>query len=84
MITGAQIRMARGHLRWTVRDLHQKSGVGESTIKRMEEADGFPNSRGNNLETIRKVLENAGIRFIGDNEASLDGGPGVRLTKDDK
>lgn len=83
MITGAQIRMARGYLRWTVRDLHEKSGVGESTIKRMEEADGLPNARGNNLEAVRNAFEEAGIRFIGDREASLEGGPGVRLTKGD-
>lgn len=79
MITGAQIRMARGHLRWTVKELHRRSGVGESTIKRMEEVDGVPNARGSNLEAIRSVFEAAGIRLIGDKEASLEGGPGVRL-----
>ena len=81
MLTGAQIRMARGHLKWSVRDLHKKSGVGVSTIQRMEEVDGVPNAHGRNLEVIKNTLEAAGVRFIGDKEASLDGGPGVRLTK---
>ena len=73
--------MARGHLKWSVQDLHKKSGVGTSTIKRMEKDDGVPNAQGKNLELIQKTLEAAGVRFIGDKEASLDGGPGVRLTK---
>ena len=79
MITGAQIRMGRGYLKWSVKDLHEKSGVGVSTIQRMEEVDDVPNAHGRNLDIIKKTLEAEGIRFIGDKEASLDGGPGVRL-----
>ncbi|MEM9618073.1 MAG: XRE family transcriptional regulator [Pseudomonadota bacterium] len=73
--------MARGHLRWSVKDLHEKSGVSISTIKRMEEVDGVSNARGSSMEAVRKTLEAEGIRFVGDKEASLAGGPGVRLEK---
>ncbi len=62
-------------------ELHEKSGVGTSTIKRMEEVDGVSNARGGSMEAVRKTFEAEGIRFVGDKEASLDGGPGVRLEK---
>jgi len=75
MILGLQIRMARGHLRWSVKELASKAGVAESTIKRMESADGFPEARGANIDAVHKVLLNAGIQFIPEN----GGGAGVRL-----
>ena len=75
MITGAQIRMARGYLRWSVKELAEKAGVAESTIKRMEHDDGFPLARGPNILAVYKALRNAGIVFITEN----GGGPGVRL-----
>ena len=56
MILGSQIRMARGYLRWSVKDLAQKAGVAESTIKRMELIDGFPDARGSNIGAVHKVL----------------------------
>ena len=77
MISGAQIRMARGYLRWTVKDLAEKAGVAESTIKRMEAIDGFPAARSGNIEAVHKALVAAGITFIAEN----GGGAGVRLTK---
>jgi hypothetical protein len=34
MITGVQIRAARAALRWTIKELAEKSGLGLRTIKR--------------------------------------------------
>ena len=75
MLTGAQMRMARGYLRWSVKDLADASGVSGTTIKRMEETDGVPKSLAGNLSSIQRAFEAAGVQFIPQN----GGGPGVRL-----
>jgi len=77
MITGAQIRMARGYLRWSAKELAEKAGVAESTIKRMEQDEGFPIARGSNIEAVYKTLTSAGIVLIPEN----GGGVGMRLKK---
>jgi transcriptional regulator with XRE-family HTH domain len=77
MITGAQIRMARGYLRWSAKELADKAGVAESTIKRMEQDEGFPIARGSNIEAVYKTLTGAGIVLVPEN----GGGVGVRLRK---
>jgi transcriptional regulator with XRE-family HTH domain len=77
MITGAQIRMARGYLRWSAKELADKAGVAESTIKRMEQDEGFPIARGSNIEAVYKTLTAAGIILVPEN----GGGVGVRLRK---
>jgi transcriptional regulator with XRE-family HTH domain len=77
MITGAQIRMARGYLRWSAKELADKAGVAESTIKRMEQDEGFPIARGANIEAVYKALIFAGIALVPEN----GGGVGVRLAK---
>jgi transcriptional regulator with XRE-family HTH domain len=75
MITGAQIRMARGYLRWSAKQLADKAGVAESTIKRMEQDEGFPIARGANIEAVYRTLTEAGIELLDEN----GGGVGVRL-----
>ena len=75
MITAEQIRAARALLRWSAQDLADRSGIGFRTIQRFESERGIPASRSKNLVTIRKVLEEAGIIFIDEDEL----GPGVRL-----
>ena len=77
MLTGAQIRMARGYAKLSVKGLADSSGVAESTIKRMEAIDGVPQSSGANLAKVQHALEAAGVQFIPEN----GGGPGVRLKK---
>jgi transcriptional regulator with XRE-family HTH domain len=77
MITGAQLRMARGYLRWSAKQLADKAGVAESTIKRMEQDDGFPIARGANIEAVYKTLADAGIILVPEN----GGGVGIRLRK---
>ena len=52
MLTGSQMRMARGYLRWSVKELAEASGVSGTTIKRMEDGDGVPKSISDNLIAI--------------------------------
>lgn len=64
MITSGQIRMARAFLRWSIEDLAKKSGVGASTIKRMETFDGVPSARVENLQAVRDTFIASGkIKF---------------------
>jgi len=69
--------MARGFLKWSVKDLAERSGVAESTIKRMEIVDGEPSARSENMEAVFRVLRAAGIIFVPEN----GDGAGVRLRK---
>lgn len=78
MITGAQIRMARGHLNWSAQELAKRAGIGLSTVQRMESVDGSPPSTVTNLQSVQGILESAGIIFIDANDIE---GPGVRLKK---
>lgn len=74
MLTGAQVRAARGFLKWTVADLAKASGVGISTIQRIESDDGFPAARGGNIEAVHAALIEAGITFLPEDSQ----GQGVR------
>ena len=75
VLTGAQVRMARGYLRWSVAELASKSGVGASTVKRAEAEEGPPPVNTPNLAAIQRALEDGGVEFIPEN----GGGAGVRL-----
>ena len=75
LITTPQIRAARALLRWSANDLSDRSGVGISTIKRLEVMDGVPAINISTMVAIQSALENAGVEFIG----SPDDRPGVRL-----
>lgn len=77
MITGLQIRAARGALGWSATELAEKAGVSLRTIARFEEIDGIPPSRTNTLVDVTKALEAAGVEFIG----TPEDGPGVRLRR---
>jgi len=74
LITSDQIRAARALLRWSGKDLAEKTGLGFSTLMRLEVLDGVPSAQAKTLETIQKALENAGVEFIGTPEQ----GAGVR------
>ena len=76
MIKPEQIRMARGALAWTVRDLAKQSGVSANTVSRLENQEG---GYAKTIERIQETLEEAGVIFIPSDE---NGGPGVRLKKD--
>nr|WP_091524582.1 transcriptional regulator [Aquamicrobium aerolatum] len=75
IITSAQMRAARGLLRWSADDLAKASKVGVATIRRAEATDDEPKTTGANLAAIRTALEAAGVVFIDQN----GNGPGVRL-----
>ncbi len=77
MITSDQIRAARALLSWSGKDLAEKTGLGFSTLMRLEVLEGVPSAQAKTLETIQKVFESAGVEFIG----SPEDGPGVRLRK---
>ena len=66
-------------LDWSRSDLAEKSGVGFSSMMRLESADGVPGAQFKTLEAIKRTFELAGIEFIG----TPENGAGVRWkTKD--
>jgi transcriptional regulator with XRE-family HTH domain len=71
-VTSAQIRAARGLLKWTVRDLADKSGVHRNTITKME-ADQA--KHGPTIAAVVRALEAAGVEFTNGDA------PGVKLRK---
>ena len=75
LITTSQIRAARALIRWSANELSVKSGVGISTIKRLEVMSGVPTVNVSTMIAIQTALEDAGVEFIG----SPDDRPGVRL-----
>jgi len=67
MITGLQVRMARSGLKWSGQRLADGSGVGLSTVKRLEQEDGYPSVRIQNLQAIEKAFIDTGrVRFEGE------------------
>lgn len=67
--------MARNALRWSVKDLADRSDVSTSTITRAETVDGVPKTTRANLMALKDTLEAAGIEFVG----TPDDAPGIRL-----
>jgi transcriptional regulator with XRE-family HTH domain len=65
LITSAQIRAARGLLNWSRRELAEKSGVGFSSLLRLESFDGIPSSNVKTLEALKTAFEEAGVEFTG-------------------
>lgn len=73
-ITGAQIRAARGLLRWSVMDLAHAAGISRATIRRLEELDGASSQNDSTLPAIEAALSKAGVEFF----FPEAGKPGVR------
>jgi transcriptional regulator with XRE-family HTH domain len=73
MITAAQIRAARGLLKWTQAALAAKSGLSVVTLNMIESETVQP--RKGSLAAIRQALEGGGVEFIGTGA----GGTGVRF-----
>ena len=74
-LTGAQVRMARAFLRWSVTDLATKANVGISTVQRIEAAedpavrddlDWRASARRESIQAILETLIHAGITFLPD------------------
>jgi transcriptional regulator with XRE-family HTH domain len=77
MISASQSRMARAALNLGVREVAVAAGVSTNTITRLERGEELlPRT----VAAIRAVFEARGVIFIDDSE-SIDGGPGVRLTR---
>jgi ribosome-binding protein aMBF1 (putative translation factor) len=76
-LTSAQIRAARGLIRWSAEDLAREAALGVATIKRAEGAENETSMTVANDLAVRRALEGAGVEFIDEN----GGGPGVRLQK---
>ena len=75
LISGAQIRMARGLLKWSVSDLSQKANIGTTTIKRLELVDGSTNA---NIATVQAAhdafVDTGKVRFEGEEGVFIVGG----------
>lgn len=75
MLTGAQIRAARGLLNLSVAELCELTGLAINTVRRAEASNGPAKVTAGNLKLIQSTLEGRGVIFI----AADDLGPGVRL-----
>ncbi len=62
MISPAQIRAARGLLRWTQATLAHRAAISIVTLNMIENEAVRP--RGNTLSAIQAALESAGVKFI--------------------
>jgi transcriptional regulator with XRE-family HTH domain len=78
MLYASQIRAARALLGWRQDDLAKGAGVGMATVQRLEKAQGIAIGNYATVLRIQAALEQAGIRFIEDDDS---GGIGVRLQK---
>jgi transcriptional regulator with XRE-family HTH domain len=74
MIAAAQIRAARGLLKWTQALLASKSGLSIVTLNMIESETVQP--RRGSLAAIKMALESGGVEFLGQD----DGGLGVRFS----
>ena len=79
MITAAQLRAARALLGIDQRRLAELAGVSLPTIQRMEGSDGTVRGVVGTLMKVVEALESSGIELIGDGQASVGQGRGVRL-----
>jgi transcriptional regulator with XRE-family HTH domain len=77
LITSDQIRAARALLRWSGKDLAERSGIGFSTLMKMESDPGVPNSNFKTFDALKKAFEEAGVEFTG----TPDSQAGVRWRK---
>jgi transcriptional regulator with XRE-family HTH domain len=79
LTTGSQLAAARTLIGMDQREVAKAAGLSATTIRNMEAARGRPiGGRPHNVQAVQRVLEEAGILFLGE-EAS--GGVGVRMRK---
>jgi transcriptional regulator with XRE-family HTH domain len=68
--------MARAALGLSIIDLGKAAGVRAATVSNFESGgDAYAST----IAKLRSALEDRGVVFVGDGEASLTGGAGVRL-----
>ena len=78
MINALQVRAARALLDISQTELSHLAGVGVATIKKFERSTEELRVTVQILLRVQRVLESAGIIFIGPDK---EGGPGVRLNR---
>jgi PAS domain S-box-containing protein len=73
ILTGAQIRAARGILNWSVRDLADRTGLAAGVVRRLEATDGVNKNATEALTLIRDSLSAGGVEFfvLPDGEAGV-------------
>jgi transcriptional regulator with XRE-family HTH domain len=79
VLTGSQLRAARGLLNLSVAELAERTGLAVNTIRRAEATNGAAPITAANLTLLANVLEDAGVIFIAADQL----GPGVRLKSPD-
>ena len=79
VITAAQMRAARALAGIDQKTLAERAGVSLPTIQRMEASDGVVRGVVDTLVKVIHALEMSGVELIADNQASAEGGRGVRL-----
>jgi transcriptional regulator with XRE-family HTH domain len=80
MITGAQVRAARGLLGCTMRELAHRAVVSIAMVDFVEETQGPSSGSFAHLAAIQAILEAAGIEFVetSPNENRLQSGNGTQ------
>ena len=74
-VTGAQLRSARGALKWSVRDLSTKANISTAVLRRLEQFDGQISGSRDAAAAAKTALQEAGAEFL----TFSRGKPGVRL-----
>jgi PAS domain-containing protein len=64
LITGAQIRAARGILNWSVRSLADRAGLSPGVVRRIEEQDGITKNADDAVMLIKDALSAGGVEFF--------------------
>ncbi|MBS0248885.1 MAG: PAS domain-containing protein [Proteobacteria bacterium] len=64
MLTGVQIRAARGILNWSVKELADRTGLSTGALRRIEAHDGYNRAAGQALLLIKDALSAAGVDFF--------------------
>jgi hypothetical protein len=77
-LTSAQMRAARGLIRWSAEDLARETALSVTTIRRAELTDEETSMTAANDLAVRRALEGADVIFI---DEDGEAGPGVRLRK---
>ncbi len=79
-ITGRQIAAARALVGMGQVELAALAKISAPTLRRMEASLSRAEGMKNNVAAVVAALEQAGVKFIDDNQTSAAGGPGVRLS----
>jgi transcriptional regulator with XRE-family HTH domain len=78
VITGRQIKAARGLLGWSLKKLARETKLAFSTVQRADAAKGVPRIASQSMEAIERAFDAAGIVFLSAGDVR-SGGEGVRF-----